>query len=234
MGFRSATDDGSPPEGLSERLTQGIVDLIVELGLVPGEALPTVRELAVRFAVTAPTVREALRRLQATDAVRPRHGSGVYVGPGFDRTLLANPTPAPTRPDAVLDLIAARLTIEPGIAALAAEHRTPGQLARLEVATATALTEPGQRPPKLNFHRELAACSGNRVLFEVIDSLLVARRRDQRAVRTLIEDRGRDHAEHWAIYRAVADRDAARAPRLTRDHLLRLRDTVAARLTTEA
>ncbi|HEY1970631.1 MAG TPA: GntR family transcriptional regulator [Pseudonocardia sp.] len=218
------------PLGLSERLTLGLVELIAEQRLSPGDVLPTVRELAARFSVTAPTVREALRRLEATDAVRMRHGSGVYVGPGINRMLLANPTPTPMRDEAVLDMVAARLTIEPGIAALAALHRTEDQLAQLERATRTALTEPGEPGQRPNFHRELARCSGNQVLYEVIDSLLRARRDDQRAVRLLIADRGRDHREHLAIFGAVRDRDQGAAERLTRDHLNQLYQSVAARL----
>jgi DNA-binding FadR family transcriptional regulator len=216
--------------GLSERLTGALVELIVERRLRPGDVLPTVRELAVRFSVTAPTVREALRRLEATDAVRMRHGSGVYVGPGIGRMLLANPTPTPMRDEAVLDLVAARLTIEPGIAALAALHRTDDQLAELERATRTALIEPGEAGQRPNFHRELARCSGNQVLYEVIDSLLQARRGDQRVVRLLIVDRDRDHREHLAIFGAVRDRDQGAAERLTRDHLNQLYQSVMVRL----
>jgi DNA-binding FadR family transcriptional regulator len=78
----------------------------------------------------------------------------------------------------------------------------------------------------MNFHRELAAASGNRVLFEVIDSLLAARRDEQRAVRRLIDDRRRDHTEHVAIYAAVRDRDPDAAERLTREHLTHLRDAM--------
>jgi DNA-binding FadR family transcriptional regulator len=222
-------DSGGQP-GLSERLTQGLIDLIAEQRLRPGDALPTVRELAVRFSVTAPTVREALRRLQATDAVRLRHGSGIYVGSGIHRTVLANPNPAPMRDEAVLELVAARLTLEPGIAALAARHRGEAELARLELALDTALREQGDARPQLNFHRELAGCSANKVLFEVIDSLLAVRGREQRAVRLLVDDRTRDYREHRGIFRAVRDQDPDQAERLTREHLHRLREGIATQL----
>jgi GntR family transcriptional regulator, transcriptional repressor for pyruvate dehydrogenase complex len=225
---------GSEVASLSERLAEGLLELIAERQLAPGELLPTVRELAQRFAVTTPTIREALRRLQATDAVRLRHGSGIYVGPGIHRTLLPNPNTAPLDGELVQRLVEARLTIEPGIAALAARHRTEDNLARLELATETARRERPVRDPAdaargMNFHRELAAASGNQVLFEVIDSLLAARSKEQRMVRLLIEDRRRDYAGHLAIWTAVRDRDAAGAERLTREHLTELRDAVAQR-----
>jgi len=227
-------NDHARPAGLSDRLTEGLLGLISEQGLAPGDALPTVRALAARFEVTTPTIREALRRLQATDAVRLRHGSGIYVGPGIHRTLLPNPNLAPLGAELVVALVEARLTIEPGIAALAALHRTEDQLRRLERATETArrarpVRDPADATRPMNFHRELAAASGNRVLFEVVDSLLAARRDEQRAVRRLIDDRHRDHAEHLAIFAAVRDRDPVAAERLTRDHLAQLRDAVAGR-----
>src|SRR5882724_11459454 len=131
-------DDRARPAGLSDRLTEGLLGLIGEQGLAPGDTLPTVRALAARFEVTTPTIREALRRLQATDAVRLRHGSGIYVGPGIHRTLLPNPNVAPLGAELLVALVEARLTIEPGIAALAAGHRTDDQLRRLERATETA------------------------------------------------------------------------------------------------
>jgi DNA-binding FadR family transcriptional regulator len=232
---RPETHPGQP--GLSDRLTVGLLALIGEQGLAPGDALPTVRALAARFEVTAPTIREALRRLQATDAVRLRHGSGIYVGPGIHRTLLPNPNVAPMGGELVVALVAARLTIEPGIAALAALHRTEDQLRRLELATETArrarpVRDPTDATRPMNFHRELAAACGNPVLFEVIDSLLAARRDEQRAVRQLIDDRRRDHAEHLAIFAAVRDRDPVAAERLTRDHLAQLCDAVAGRTAT--
>lgn len=219
-----------PPATLSERLVSGLLALIGEQGLNAGDALPTVRELAARFAVTPPTIREALRRLEATDAVRLRHGSGIYVGEGIYRVLMPNPNSAPMRDTAVLQLVAARLTIEPGIAALSALHRTEEGLSRLELSLDTAKRDPGDTRPHLNFHRELAGACGNQVLFEVVDSLLAVRAREQRMVRRLIHDRGRDYADHLTIFEAVRDADPVAAEQLTRDHLHRLRDEVAGQL----
>jgi GntR family transcriptional repressor for pyruvate dehydrogenase complex len=162
--------------GLSERLADGLLDLITEQRLAPGDAMPTVRNLAERFGVTAPTMREALRRLQATDAVRLRHGSGIYVGPGVLRTLMPNPNSVPFEGEQILHLVDARLALEPSIAALAARHRSEEQLARLESTSGGARKrDVAGQGERRNFHRELAGASGNPVLFEVVDSLLAAR-----------------------------------------------------------
>ncbi|QRP47680.1 FadR/GntR family transcriptional regulator [Amycolatopsis sp. FDAARGOS 1241] len=222
--------EAHPKPGLSEQLVEGLLQLIAEERLAPGDTLPTVRVLAERFSVTTPTIREALRRLQTTDAVRMRHGSGIYVGDGIHRTLMPNPNSAPMKDELILQLVAARLTIEPGIAALSATNRTEESLQRLELALDTAKRDRADPGPHLNFHRELAGGSGNQVLFEIVDSLLTARGREQKALRALIEDRKRDYEEHLAIYEAVRAGDAAQAEERTRRHLEQLRTDVARQL----
>src|SRR4051794_1850659 len=212
--------------GLSDRLVDGLLELISEGALGPGDSLPTVRDLATRFAVTTPTIREALRRLQTTDAVRMRHGSGIYVGDGIHRMLMPNPNSTPLKDEHIIQLVEARLTIEPGIAALAAANRTVDDLERLARAVDTAKRSADDNRPKLNFHRELAAASGNQVLFEVVDSLLAARSREQRALRAQIENRGLDYEQHVAIFLAVESGDAEQARLLTEQHLRDLRTTV--------
>jgi DNA-binding FadR family transcriptional regulator len=218
--------------GLSDRLVDGLLELISEGALGPGDSLPTVRELAARFAVTTPTIREALRRLQTTDAIRMRHGSGIYVGEGIHRMLMPNPNSTPLKDEHIIQLVEARLTIEPGIAAMAAANRTVDDLERLARAVDTAKRSADDNRPKLNFHRELAAASGNQVLFEVVDSLLAARSREQRALRAQIENRGRDYEQHVAIFLAVESGDVEQARLLTEQHLRDLRTTVTDHLGT--
>jgi GntR family transcriptional regulator, transcriptional repressor for pyruvate dehydrogenase complex len=52
----------------------------IALGTLPrGSKLPTERELAERYKVSGPTVREAIRGLTAMGLADVRHGSGAYV-----------------------------------------------------------------------------------------------------------------------------------------------------------
>jgi DNA-binding FadR family transcriptional regulator len=214
------------PPSLSDRLTESILGIIREGGLGPGDAIPSARELAKRYATTTPTVREALRKLEATGAIEFRHGSGTYVGPTINHLILANPHRPPITKESVLQLISARLVIEPAVAAQSAAARRPENLERLEAAVTNALVPPGGPAFALNFHVELAAASGNPLLQEVLASLLKVRVREQQQIRALYDNRGRDHEEHQAIVEAVRAQDVEAAERLTREHLDNIRRTV--------
>jgi DNA-binding FadR family transcriptional regulator len=212
---------------LSERLADSIVDIIRDEQLAPGEALASSRDLAKRFDVTTPTVREALRRLEATGIVEFRHGSGTYVGAGIDRRVLANPHRPRIDRASVLELVEARLVLEPAIAGAAALARTPESLSRLETATENALRPPaGDTRPAVHFHVALAAATGNSLLEESVEALLHVRVQQQIEIRHRYDDRARDHAEHVEILAAVRDGDATAAETLTRQHLQSIRTAI--------
>jgi DNA-binding FadR family transcriptional regulator len=216
------------PPSLSDRLTEAILGIIRDQDLGPGDAIPSARELAKRFELTTPTIREALRKLEATGAVEFRHGSGTYVGPTINNVVLANPHRPPITKQSVLQLIGARLVIEPAVARESALARGEQNLERLEAAVTNALVPPGGPAFALNFHVELAAASGNPLLEEVLASLLKVRLREQQQIRQLYDNRERDHEEHRAILDAVRAQDAQEAERLTREHLDNIRAAVEA------
>jgi DNA-binding FadR family transcriptional regulator len=216
--------DATP--SLSDRLTEAILGIIRDRKLGPGDAIPSARELAKRFEITTPTIREALRKLEATGAVEFRHGSGTYVGPTINNVVLANPHRPPITKESVLQLIGARLMLEPAVARAAAVAEQP--LDRLEAAVTNALTPPGGPAFALNFHVELAAASGNPVVEELIGSLLKVRVREQQQIRQLYDNRNRDYEEHRAIFEAVRTGDAVAAEQLTREHLDHIQQAIEA------
>ncbi|MGH3349419.1 MAG: FadR/GntR family transcriptional regulator [Nocardioides sp.] len=223
----------STTPSLSERIADGIVAMIEATGLEPGDALVSSRELAKRFEVTTPTIREALRRLEATDVIRFRHGSGTYVSGGVNRRLLVNPHVSQSRSESVLELLDARLVLEPPVAAAAAAKRTELDLAALTRSADNSLKpQQGDERPELHFHVALAGASGNHLLRETVEALLQVRARDQIEIRHRYTDRDRDHADHVRIVEAVRDGDPAAAETLTREHLLAIREALAATIDT--
>lgn len=228
-GFAAARPSGS------DLLTQQVVELIDLERLEPGDRLPTVQALADRFQVAAPTMREALRRLQAVGVVEMRHGSGVYVRHGGRRVVLPNPYPGRLKRETMVDLLDARLLIEPHLAGLAAQAG-PEAVAELEqlIARAGELLE-GREDAELSavnlaFHRGVARCGGNSVLAQVIDSLLDLYAAEQMEILRLYADRAHDHEEHTEILRAIQSHDGPLASQLMQRHLEGVRTVVAARV----
>lgn len=219
---------------LSDALTERVLELIRSGGLRPGDRLPSARELSQRFAVTTPTLREALRRLEATGAVQMRHGSGIYVGSDLERVVIPNPNARELRGDQLLQLLDARLLIEPPLAAMAARRADPADLTRLRAVLDQAARHLSGEDAELNeanmsFHRAAAKAAGNYVLGEVVDSLLSVHGAEQREILRIFDDRSRDHDEHRAILGAIESGDAQRADELMRAHLLDVKRVIAQR-----
>lgn len=216
---------------LSDALIERLLTLIRTEGLRPGDRLPSSRVLATRFAVATPTVREALRRLQATGAVEFRHGSGVYVSPSLDRVVLPNPHMPALATEQLSQLLEARLLVEPYLAASAARSREPDSRNRLRAALTKAEhhligDDAALHEANMAFHRAVAAASGNTVLHEVIDSLLLVHAGEQREIQRIFDDRVRDHEEHQAVLAAIEADDPERASDLMRRHLEDVRSVV--------
>ncbi|MFI9595753.1 FadR/GntR family transcriptional regulator [Nonomuraea sp. NPDC052265] len=220
---------------LSDALTERMLELIRSGGHRPGDRLPSTRELSQRFAVTTPTLREALRRLEATGAIELRHGSGIYVGADIERLVLPNPNMREMHVAQLLELLGARIVIEPPLAAMAAEHAEGAELA----AVKRVLDQAGRHlrgedaelhEANMSFHRATARMAGNSVLHEVVDSLLTVHGAEQREILQIFDDRRRDYEEHLAILEAIEARDAAEAQARMRAHLVDVRTVVEQRL----
>lgn len=216
---------------LADDLSAGLVTYIQDRKLSAGDQLETVRALAERFGVAVPTLREALRRLEATGVIELRHGSGVYVGPNVSRLVMSNPVPGAISPRQLADLLDARMQIEPHIVAKAAEVRESAGIAKLrdglaEAERCVAEDDEALWMVNLELHRALAATAGNPVLTEVIESLLLVHSVEQRAILYLYGDKHRDLAEHRAIVEAVISGDVDNARRLAREHLEDVADRV--------
>jgi GntR family transcriptional repressor for pyruvate dehydrogenase complex len=219
------TTPGVARRTLLDDLATSMLDLIADRKLSAGDQFESVRSLADRFKVAVPTIREALRRLEATGAVELRHGSGVYVGPHIGRLVLANPLAPTPSADRLVELLQARALIEPPVAALAARVRNGDALERMasDLAAAEELIATGNHARlaevNMDFHRNLAQASGNATLAEVVESVTVVNVREQLEILHIHGDRQTDLDEHRAIHAAVAAGDAELAERLTREHL---------------
>jgi|RhiMethySRZTD1v2_1073278.scaffolds.fasta_scaffold75260_4 GntR family transcriptional repressor for pyruvate dehydrogenase complex len=218
------------PNDSAAAVVAHVRQLIDSGSLGPGARLPPERDLAREVGVSRPTVRAGLRTLAALGVVRSRRGSGTYI-PDGPPTLGADALSflAALHKFTVDDVYEARRILEVGAAGLAAERATPDQLATLADEVAGLFASLSERQVFLihdiNFHRSIAAASGNPIVASLVEmvSLLYYERRRATAERAVDRDL-RDAADsHRVIYQAVRARDVAAARRAMDEHLVRSR-----------
>lgn len=218
---------------LSDDLTAAVRELIRNEGLSPGDRLPAVQTLAQMLEVATPTMREALRRLQAAGVVTIRHGSGTYVGAQADRHILPNPHMPEVDARTLTELLETRRLVEPTAAQLAAIRAGSGALepARfLEEAEQQLDDELRLTLANMQFHVAVARLSGNKILAETIDALLSTYSNEQHEILVLFDDRKKDFDDHRRILEAIVRGDAEAANHEMRDHLTCVIEIVARRL----
>ena len=238
--------DTAPPiqtarPNLSLYLSQQVLAMIRERDLGPGDRLPSAKALAAQFQVATPTMREALRRLQATGVVDIRHGSGIYVRRDRERLMLSNPGYGALEHHTVIQVLEARLLIEPQLAALAAGQASDAEIVEIEQVVQQgeqllARHDDGYFRVNGRFHAAIARGAGNLVLAQIVESLIELYSSELHVVdpaRSLEEVRAGDHRDHALIAAAIRDRDRDRAREVMHRHLVTARSRVESRLVQE-
>src|SRR5687767_9866542 len=99
-----------PRQSLADDLARRIRQLIQQRKHKAGDRLPSIAEMARMFGVGAPTLREALKKLETVGVVTIRHGSGVYVAQHHDTLVIPIPVyDGAASKKLLLDLIEARI-----------------------------------------------------------------------------------------------------------------------------
>jgi DNA-binding FadR family transcriptional regulator len=191
----------------------------------PGGRLPPERELAERFEVSRPTVREAIIALEALDLVEVKTGSGVYVlgsasrAQGIDLSISA------------FELTEARALIEGEAAALAATMITDEHLAELRIALQEMSDDSADRNliselADQKFHHIISQATQNKMISSVIDNLWHIRDNSpavHKAYQSICStDSKAAVQEHQDIYDALARRDASAARKAMHEHFSRV------------
>jgi GntR family transcriptional repressor for pyruvate dehydrogenase complex len=217
-----------PPADSAAQVVAHVRELIDRGALGPGARLPPERDLARQVGVSRPTVRAGLRTLAALGVIRSRRGSGTYIPEG-PPTLGAEALSflAALHKFTIDDVYEVRRVLEVGAAGLAAERATPDHLATLAEEVTGLFASLNDRQVFLvhdiNFHRSIAAASGNPIVASLVEMVSALHYERRRATAERAADRElRDAADaHRQIYQAVRTHDADRARRSMNDHLLR-------------
>jgi len=209
---------------------------IEEGGYKPGDRLESERELIVRLDVTRARLRKALDTLEHEGTIWRHVGKGTFIaspgvasGPSNLAILSQQVTP--------VQLMRARLSLEPAIAREAALHASQEAVRQLKESRDRAMNAPTWDEYEAqddNFHRALAEATDNVLLLSLFDHLNGVRRAVAwNTVRRSSARPARTHssfAEHDAIVAAIEARDTTAAHTAMRTHL----GSVAARLFGEA
>jgi len=212
----------------SQEIAQQLRDAIYSGHLLPGDKLPSERELVRQFESSRVTVREAIRSLEMAGllSVKRGYGGGAFVADIDLRPLKESfSTLLRLHKVTIAHLTEVRLLLEPHLAALAARRVTPQDLARLKevLEEQTEAVGSGQLPHAydLRFHRLVAEASGNPVLHAMMNSVadLLVDEVVSRLELSVAINRDILHF-HRQIYRALIRRDSVRAQELMTQHVL--------------
>lgn len=163
---------------LSDVITEQLESMILDGSLLAGEKLPPERELATRFDVSRPSLREAIGNLQARGLVERKQGGGTYVSKDLNATM-RDPLMAliSRRPETQFDLLEFRHALEGMAAYYAALRGQPEDYTALDTALC-ALPNPArqdsQRPLAEalgQFYIIMARASHNMVLLHVMSTM---------------------------------------------------------------
>lgn len=215
---------------MADRLARRIKAMIQDGQFQQGDRLPAIMEMARRFGVGHPTIREALKKLETMGFVEIRHGSGVYVTRSEDVLLVASHDFSGTvTTKLLLDLLGARMLLELQCVRDAVHHATPEHLNEMRRLLTTAgdnLHDNNvQHFSNMGFHRQIAIASGNTVLAQLIDVLVELFSEEQRLILGIFS-RERDHQEHLGILEAIEQRDEALGVERMRAHIAGVQDAV--------
>jgi DNA-binding GntR family transcriptional regulator len=196
-----------PHESLSEKVKQAILERVIDGTYPPGARLVEL-QIAREFGVSQGPVREALRELAATRLVESLPRRGTFVRAASQEDL------------AEVYLVRMALEETAGRYAVEALHADPSPLwhalRRMRQAADNGEVRELVRG-SVAFHRAVVVATGNRLLLEIWDSLLVEVRTMATVVRGHVDLHAAAEA-HLSIVEAFERGDGEECARLLADH----------------
>ncbi len=202
-----------------------VLTYIENRGLKTGERLPPERELAETLGISRRAVRRSLEHLELDGQIWRGRRNGTFWGRrpptvalGIERRL------GRASPD---DILEARLTLEPAIAALAATKASEADLDTIAIymrRTAEAASDDTWAQWDGAFHLAITEATRNEVFVALVTSLNASRAEGPwkriRVAAMTAEKRRNSIAHHRTILEALRKRSAEDASRAMRRHLL--------------
>ncbi|MEM9843644.1 MAG: FCD domain-containing protein [Pseudomonadota bacterium] len=225
MPFQKVT-----PEKLATAVVSQIEELILRGILRPGERLPSERDLAERFGVSRPSLRDAIADLQARGLLTTRAGAGVFVADVLGNAFSDALVDLFSRHDeAVSDYVSFRRDMESLAAARAARLASDTDLKVID-AIFRKMEAAHQRPDPdrearldAEFHMAIVEASHNVVMLHMMRSMFQLLQEGVFYNRQIMfrqsSTRARLLDQHRAINMALHQRDPDQARLAVTQHL---------------
>lgn len=208
----------------TDQIRTELIRAIRDGQLPVGSKLPSEGELAQRFGVSRPVIREALGSLRVLGLTVSYTGKGTFVV-STDVKL-----PLTIGDVSSEDLTEVRLFLEVPAARLAATRRCDDDLRELKESHQlfAKSTSPEERVREdVRFHLAVAQASGNALLHRLVAELRSTLREQSLALSALTGRRDASTAEHGLILQAVEDERPEEAAEAMRTHLVGVHEAVA-------
>jgi len=213
---------------LSDHVYDQLLGLIGSDAYAADARLPGENELAKQLNVSRPVLRQALIRLRTEGRIYSRKGSGNYVGEIEPQAEIVEFGSLTNIAD-IRSFLEYRCSVEGEIAARAAQHRSPAELAEIRLRRqwfedALAHGQAGIEED-IAFHKAIAQACGNRFFVMTLAALTaqtrfsinLVRQLSQRAIDARFEEVCR---EHQLIEQAIDAQNPAEARAAMNAHLV--------------
>lgn len=211
-----------------DKAYEQLVTLINNCQIMPGEKLPSERELALKLGISRQSTREAIYRAQSMGLIDVRPGEGSFVV-SFAREILKDPMRALLEEEAgkIFDFLEIRKVLEGWCAATAAIMATDADLDKirgaLERMQQMAVTDTRWDKEDTDFHMFIAAASKNVIATHIMQTLKESFADYFRLRRTTIREdktkKGIYLQQHLEIYEAIHQKDPDLSRRKVLEHL---------------
>lgn len=211
---------------LVNRLTVFFADKIVTGELRKGSRIPSDRELAQTMGVGRSAVREALKVLSVLGMIDIRPGQGTFISQK-ESNFFAVPLSWSlflSKPQ-VEDILEVRNLIEIGAARLAARSTDESALSQLYARSYEVFNAYDAHDKKrfleadVAFHTSVALCSGNQIIFSMIETIRNLLKRVSQTGMVTEEQMTEIYGEHKEIFGAIMSKDPDAAGKAMAKHL---------------
>jgi GntR family transcriptional repressor for pyruvate dehydrogenase complex len=209
-----------------DKVYEQLVAIISSGQIMPGERLPSERELSSSLGVSRQSIREAMYKAETMGLVEVRHGEGIFVVSSLRETIRS-----PMRvllgeeAEKIFDFLEIRRLMEVWCAGKAAVMATAEDLDKireiLERMEQVLPTESKWEREDTSFHLAIAAATENVLALHMMQALKDSFESYFRLRRITTRDdrKGPLLQQHTEIYQAISRRDPDQAKEKVLDHL---------------